>query len=232
MNSNSSLKKILILVTILLVPGFLYYLLQEKGKNRYRPLAIYGPRKVAQTYHTKRGKRIPDTIYHQISNFELTDAGGNRFSYPRDTSLIAVFNFFYTRCATCLFNNKQLARIVDQYARNKRLVFYSISVDPDYDNAAVLSEYSKNFSTYHGKWTFLTGTRGKIYSLARNEFLVDVLNNKDDKGRIIHNPFFILVDTHRRIRGYYDPSSKEQMDKLADEIKVLIAEELRMVTSL
>ena len=38
--------KVLILVTILAVPGFLYYLLQEKGKNRYKPLAIYGPSKI------------------------------------------------------------------------------------------------------------------------------------------------------------------------------------------
>jgi len=62
------IKKILILVTILAVPGFLYYLLQEKGKNRYKPLAIYGPKKVATTFHSVRGEKIPDTQYCQILN--------------------------------------------------------------------------------------------------------------------------------------------------------------------
>ena len=56
--------KILILVTILAVPGFLYYLLQAKGKNRYKPLPVYGPKEVAATFTTKRRKKIPDTIFH------------------------------------------------------------------------------------------------------------------------------------------------------------------------
>ena len=47
--------KILILVTILAVPGFLYYMLQAKGKNRYKPLPIFGPKIVASTFHTKKG---------------------------------------------------------------------------------------------------------------------------------------------------------------------------------
>ena len=40
------LKKILILLILLAVPGAVYYLLKEKGVNRYRPLAIYGEKQV------------------------------------------------------------------------------------------------------------------------------------------------------------------------------------------
>jgi protein SCO1/2 len=42
----------------------------------------------------------------------------------------------------------------------------------------------------------------------------------------------VLIDSGRKIRGYYDSMSSEQVDKLIDEIKVLITEELREVTSL
>ena len=64
-----ALKRIVILVLILIVPGFLYYLLQAKGKNRYKPLPIYGSKQVAKTFHKIRGKIVYDTIYHQIPNF-------------------------------------------------------------------------------------------------------------------------------------------------------------------
>ncbi len=229
MSNTFPLKKILILVTLLAVPGFLYYLLQDKGRNRYRPLEIFGPKQVASTFHTKRGKKIPDTIYHVISDFKLTDQSGNVVSFPADSNRISVFNFFFTRCGTCLPFNRQMERIAAEYADNKMLRFYSITVDPDYDQPEVLGKYSGSFRLPEGKWRFLTGNKELIYGLARNSFLVDVLADRRSPGNIIHSTLFILVDAQKRIRGYYDPASKEQTDKLTDEIKVLIAEELRKV---
>ena len=89
-------KKILILVTILAVPGFLYYLLQEKGKNRYKPLAIYGPKKVASTFHSVRGKQIPDTIYHTIADFKLLNQKADTISFANYEGKIIVLNLLYT----------------------------------------------------------------------------------------------------------------------------------------
>jgi protein SCO1/2 len=37
------------------------------------------------------------------------------------------------------------------------------------------------------------------------------------------------LDPQKRIRGYYNSIDKEQVDRLIDEIRVLIAEELRNV---
>ncbi len=42
----------------------------------------------------------------------------------------------------------------------------------------------------------------------------------------------ILIDPKKRIRGYYDSTNKEQVDKLIDEVKVQIVEELRQVTAI
>jgi len=38
-----------------------------------------------------------------------------------------------------------------------------------------------------------------------------------------------LLDTHHRIRGYYEATTQEALSKLDDEIKVLLAEELRNI---
>ena len=224
------LKKILILVTILTVPGFLYYLLQEKGKNRYKPLGKFGPKEVASTFHTVRGKQIPDTVYHTISNFQLINQDGKSVSFPSNRNQITVVNFFFTRCpAFCPAMNREMAKVVKLYEKNHMLHFLSITVDPDYDTPEVLKQYAKQYHISSNKWSFLTGPQPLIYKLAQKDFLVDALKDTTQANNYIHSPMLILLDSQKRIRGYYDSTDKEQVDKLVDEIKVLITEELRNV---
>jgi protein SCO1/2 len=227
MKKKSSIFKIIILATILVLPGFLYYLLQEKGKNRYKPLDIYGSKQVASTFHTKRGKKIPDTIYHRIRNFKLLSSTGDSVGLPADSNRIVVVNFFYTKCkSVCPQMNTQLARVVAEYSRNKIMRFYSITVDPEHDTPEVLKAYAQTYKADPKKWSFLTGDKDLIFKLSKKDFLVDALATQQG-GTIIHSPMLILVDPENHIRGYYDSTSKEQVDKLIDEIKVLIAEEAR-----
>ncbi len=224
------LKKILILVTILAVPGFLYYLLQEKGKNRYKPLGKFGPKEVAKTFHTVRGKQVPDTIYHTVSDFKLTNQDGKSVLFHPDSSQITVVNFFFTRCpAFCPAMNKEMARVVKLYEKNRLLHFISITVDSDYDTPGALKQYANQYQVSSTKWNFLTGPQALIYKLARKDFLVDALKDTTQANNYIHSPMLILLDPQKRIRGYYDSTDKEQVDKLIDEIKVLITEELRKI---
>ncbi|MBC8053339.1 MAG: SCO family protein [Sphingobacteriaceae bacterium] len=233
MSNKSSFKKILILVTILALPGFLYYLLQEKGKNRYRPLGILGPKQVAATFHTKRGVKIPDTIYHRISEFKLLSNTGDSIGIPTDSNKIAIVNFFFSRCKTvCPEMNSQLARVVAEFPDNKRLKFYSISVDPAYDTPEVLNSYAKSLKANPKRWNFLTGDKNLIFKLAKEDFLIDALAPSHNADEIVHSPMLVLVDPDRKIRGYYDSTNDDQINKLIDEIKVLITEGLREATSL
>lgn len=233
MSKKSSFTKILILVTVLVLPGFLYYLLQEKGKNRYKPLDIYGPKAVAATFHTKRGVKIPDTIYHRISDFKLLSHTGDSIGIPTDSNQIVVVNFFFTTCTSfCKEMNTAVERVVAEYPKNKKLKFYSISVDPEHDTPEVLAAYAKTFNANPVRWSFLTGKRDFIFELAKKDFLVDALISAKQKDDIVHSPMLILVDPDKKIRGYYDSTNKDQVNKLIDEIKVLITEELRERTSL
>ena len=225
-----SLKKIVLLVAILAVPSLLYYLLQEKGKNRYHPLSIFGPKQVASTFHTKRGKQIPDTIYHIVRDFSLQNQDNQQISFSTDSNKITVVNFFYTRCPwTCSSSNKEMGRVAEIYRKNKLLQFFSITVDPVFDTPLELKKYSQQFQLKSNKWNFLTGDEFTIYRLAKEDFLVDVLRDTIQKDNIIHSPLFVLLDTKKRIRGYYHSLNKEEVDRLIGEIRVLIAEELRNI---
>ncbi|MEN0056173.1 MAG: SCO family protein [Mucilaginibacter sp.] len=221
-------KKIIILVLILAVPGFLYYLLTAKGKNRYKPLAIYGPKVVAKTGHKFHGQYIPDTIFHHLPAFNLTDQYGKPASENTFKGKIFVAGFFYTHCpAVCATINRNMGYLVDTYRKNKMVYFASITVDPDRDSSAVLRQYAESLKPASNRWLFLTGDTTSIYSLARNGFLVDALKAGNDD--YIYSDKLILIDQEKRIRGYYSGANTNDINRLTDEIKVLIAEELRKV---
>ena len=227
--SKSLLKKIIILVSILALPGFLYYLLQEKGQNRYRPLPVFGPKKLSGTFHSKRGKQIPDTLYHTINSFNLVNQKGDTVNFPGDTPRITVVNFFYSKCgAPCIKQGNEFRRVVERFKDNRLMSFLSISVDP-HETPASLSQYADNLNTSTEKWNFVAGDSEEVYKIAKEGFLVDAFADTTGANNFIYSPLFVLVDPQRRIRGFYDSSSKEQVDKLMDEVKVLIAEELRKV---
>lgn len=222
------MKKILILVVILALPGFLYYLLNAKGKNRYKPLPVYGPKQVAKTGHKFHGKFIPDTIYHQLPEFKLTDQGGRPVTSKSLDSNIFVANFFYTNCTgVCQSTNNNLKALLANYKKNKLVSFISITVDPDRDSVQALKKYAKQFTPPGVKWMFLTGDTAQVYPLARQGFLVDAINAGG--GNFVYSDKLILIDKKKRIRGYYSGASVAEMTRLNDEIKVLIAEEIREI---
>jgi protein SCO1/2 len=224
MGKLSLIKKILILVLILALPGFLYYLLTVKGKNRYHPLPKFGPKEIAKTTHRVKGKDIPDTIYHTLGDFKMVDQDGKAVSPNTFEGKIFVANFFYTHCPTvCSAMNANMDSLAQAWAKNSMVYFASITVDPERDSVKVLNSYAKKF-TASPKWLFLTGDTTTIYSLARQGFLVNALKiNKDD---FIYSDKLVLIDQHKRIRGYYSGASLTDVIRLNDEIKVLISEEL------
>jgi protein SCO1/2 len=226
-----TVKKILILVTILAFPGFLYWMLTVKGKNRYKSLAFFGPKQVASTFHTKRGVQIPDTLYHTVRDFTLLNQDRVAFIFPAKTHRISVVNFFYTRCTVfCASMNQQVNYLAKKYQRNSLLQFVSISVDGAHDSPTALRSYQQTTGFQSTNWSLLTGQQPEVAELAKQSFLVDVLPDPAQPTTIIHSSMLVLLDPQKRIRGYYDSLSKEQMEKLDDELKVLINEELRTRT--
>jgi protein SCO1/2 len=227
MKRSGILKKITILVLVLVVPGFLYYLLTAHGKNRYKPLAVFGPKQVAKTTHKgNNGKDVADTIYHTLPDFNLADQNGRPVSLKTLHNKIFVVNFFYTGCPTvCALMNRNVNVIDSFYTRNKMVYFLSITVNPKQDDVVALKKYAASFKDLSQKRLFLTGDTGTIYNLARKGFLVNALQTGPND--FVYSDKLVLIDKDKRIRGYYDGASTVDVERLNDEIKVLIADEIR-----
>jgi len=226
--NTSGIKKIIILAVILILPGFLYFLLERKGENRYQNLPIYGEKVLTGTFTSRMGKQVPDTLFHQIEPFTLTNQQGEFTSVLGNDTTIAVVNFFYTRCATfCKHMNDEMNRVAERFATNGMVNFYTITVDTAYDTPEVLRAYSEAYRPSTKKWHFLTAGADDVYAIARNGFLVDAVRDTTRGAHFIHSSSLILVDSKRRIRGYYDVNRKKEVDRLIDELKLLLVQEIR-----
>lgn len=212
---------------ILALPGFLYYLLTVKGKNRYKPLAFYGSKQVAKTGHKFHGKFIADTIYHTLDDFKLTDQNGKPVSFKNFDKKIFVAAFFYTRCpGVCTTVNGFMDSLDVNYRKNAMVQLVSITVDPEYDTQPILKQYAAKYKPSN-KWLFLTGDTTTIYNLAHNGLLLNAA--KVSEGNFVLDDKMVLIDAEKRIRGYYSGSTRADVMRLNDEIKVLVSEELRKV---
>src|SRR5690606_36720540 len=228
--NTSGIKKIIILAVILILPGFLYFLLERKGENRYQNLPVFGEKTLTGTFTSRMGKQVPDTLFHQISPFTLVNQQGEPTSVLGNDTTIAVVNFFYTRCATfCKHMNDAMNSVADRFAANGMVNFYTITVDTAYDTPGVLQAYSEAYQPESKKWHFLTGGRGTddVYVIARNGFLVDAVRDTTREAHFIHSSSLILIDSKRRIRGYYDVNRNKEVDRLIDEVKLVLVQEIR-----
>ena len=220
-------KKLAILAIILVMPGLLFYFLQQKAENRYQSLPILGPKTLSGTFHSKRGIQIPDTLFHQVNPFSLLNEDGRLTQFPIDHESISIVNFFYTRCDTfCLEVNKRMSRLAHIFSKNEIIKFYSLSVDST-DTSELLKEYAEQFDKENTHWQLLTGRDQKVLEVSKSDFLLDALLDTTKHHSFIISPYLVLLDSKQRIRGYYDGSESKQIDQLIDEIKLLVTEELR-----
>lgn len=223
-----SFKKILVLFIVLALPGICYYLLQEKGENRYHSLPIYGEKKLSGTYHSRRGKEIPDTLYHELEQFEVLDSHNKPFVFVPDSG-IAVFGFFYLgNLPLANAINGSMAKVAERFSKNTLVNLYSITVDPENDDSQALTSYSDGLYSNNKRWVFLTAKdQQTVFNIANEGLLLDAISDPADKENIIHSSSLALVDSKGRIRGYYNVIQAKELDKLIDEIKLLLTEEIR-----
>jgi len=228
--SLASIKKVIILVAILAVPGFLYYELVHQGKNRYKPLPFFGPKKLSGTFHSKRGKQIPDTLYHQLQDFKFLNQAADTVTWKSYEGKILILNLVYTKGNNYAveFANKAMNAYFHTYSKNPLVQFAGLSIDPVTDTPSALLPYAAQLHAPAGKWDLLTGDSTAVYNWINKSLYIDA-HQEFEKGerKFIYSNLFVLLDPQHHIRGYYDATNQEALSKLDDEIKVLIAEVLR-----
>lgn len=163
--------------------------------------------------------------YHTITDFSLLNQNGQTITHNDYDNHIYVADFFFTTCPSiCPImtdNMVYLQGLLDAFPEVKLLSF---SVTPEIDSVAVLKEYAIQKGVNDQRWNLLTGDKKAIYDLARKSYLVVQEDGDGGPHDMIHTENFVLVDKQRRIRGYYDGTVREDMDKILSDIRILRVE--------
>ncbi|MGA0828633.1 MAG: SCO family protein, partial [Flavobacteriaceae bacterium] len=101
------------------------------------------------------------------------------------------------------------------------VLLLSHSVTPEIDSVPQLKKYALEKGVIDAKWNLATGDKKQIYELARKSYLAVLTDGDGGPYDMIHTENFILVDKERRIRGFYDGTSSEEVAQLLEDLKVL-----------
>lgn len=201
---------------------FISILLLVAGCNQDNGLKVYGP-KMPVVKH-ENGTTTVDSVDYTIPPFQFVDQDSGIVNGATLQNKIFVADFFFTSCPSiCPKMMAEMLKVNDKYKDNPEVVILSYSIDPVRDSVARLKAYEKKLGVSSNKWHFLTGNKDSIYALA-DKYLVSALEDPDAPGGYIHSGNFILIDKQRRIRGYYDGTSDDAVDKLQADMDILLKE--------
>jgi len=110
-----------------------------------------------------------------------------------------------------------------EFITDDDVMILSHTVTPDIDTVAQLKRYAKEKDVNASKWNLVTGDKKQIYELARKSYLAVKDNGDGGPFDMIHTENFMLIDKERQIRGYYDGTDLEEIDRLINDIKILKA---------
>ena len=165
-----------------------------------------------------------DTVYHSIADFAFVNQVGDTIRKEDMAGKIYVADFFFTTCPTiCPVMTKEMLRVYEQFKGDPNFRILSHSIDPSHDTQAVLKDYAEKLGVPDAAtWNFLTGDQEKIFEIGQTSYLTTTMADDMEPGGFLHSGAFLLVDQQGRIRGVYDGTKTEQVDRLLADIPKLL----------
>nr|WP_309759616.1 SCO family protein [Flavobacterium sp.] len=160
--------------------------------------------------------------YHTIADFSFTNQNGKTITQKDYEGKIYVADFFFTTCGSiCPKMTTNLSDVQKAFANNPKVKLLSFTVFPETDSVPVLKAYAKKNQVNDAKWNLVTGDKKEIYTLARKSYLAVKLGKPNELYDMVHTENFVLVDTKKRVRGFYDGTNKDDIKRLIEDITFL-----------
>ena len=165
-----------------------------------------------------------DTVYHSIADFAFVNQLGDTIRKEDMAGKIYVADFFFTTCPTiCPVMKKEMLRVYEQFKGDPNFRILSHSIDPSHDTQVVLKDYAEKLGVPDAAtWNFLTGDQEKIFEIGQTSYMTTTMADDMEPGGFLHSGAFLLVDQQGRIRGVYDGTKTEQVDRLLADIPKLL----------
>jgi protein SCO1/2 len=160
-----------------------------------------------------------------VPAFELTDEAGAAVTRQALAGAVWIADFIFTRCAgQCPLMSARMALLQERLRDVPAVQLISFTVDPDYDTPEVLTAYARRYRAAPGRWRFVTGGREAVWRLAREGFKLGIGEEGTAEEPITHSVRLALVDRRGRIRGYYDATDAQAMERLYHDTRLVLHE--------
>jgi protein SCO1/2 len=163
-----------------------------------------------------------DTVYHAIAPFQFVDQDSTIITNADFGGKIYVADFFFTSCRTiCPIMKTQMLRVYDATKDMPEVLLLSHSIDPEWDTVALLHDFAARLGVQSNRWHFVTGIKDSIYKIAQTSYYATAMEDRTEPDGFIHSGAFLLVDRKGRIRGKYDGTREDDVNRLIGDIKKL-----------
>jgi protein SCO1/2 len=200
----------------------------EEASNSMKVLPYIGEHDV-EFVKKGNGEIIPDTVYYTIPKFSFINQDGKEISHRDYQGKVFVADFFFTTCPSiCPMLSSQMSRLqslTKKESLENDVMFLSHTVDPNHDLPDTLKKYATDLGADFSNWNFVTGSAEEIYWQAENGYMLTAFPSDSAEGGFFHTDKIALIDRQMHIRGLYDGTSTKEVDKLFEDLKLLVKEE-------
>ena len=212
----------LFLCTVIVLSAIILTLFYSALKPK-KTLPIYNPSMVNPELVDSTVQYI--SKYHTIGDFSFINQNGKKITQKDYEGKIYVSDFFFTTCGSiCPKMTTNLAEIQKSIINNPKVMLLSHTVFPETDSVSVLKKYAIKNGVIDSKWNLVTGDKKQIYTMARKSYLAVKLGKPNELYDMVHTENFILVDSKKRVRGFYDGTKEEDIQRLIEDINFLCSE--------
>ncbi|HAI42074.1 MAG TPA: SCO family protein [Maribacter sp.] len=205
---------VLLILSVIIIYLFYNALQPVKLLPVYSPAMVNSELVAEEIQHVRK--------YHTIADFSLTNQNGEIITQEDYKGKIYIADFFFTTCPTiCPIMTKNMVDLQKALGKDSDVMLLSHSVTPEIDTVTQLKKYAIEKGVDDRNWNLVTGDKKQIYELARKSYLAVKTDGDGGPFDMIHTENFILVDKDKRIRGFYDGTKKEDMDKIMADIEIL-----------
>jgi protein SCO1/2 len=206
--------------------ALLFIVLQSCSNQSDIKLPILGNREPVE--RIVDGKTIVDTIYQTIQPFSYFNQDSISVTEKDFDGKIYVADFFFTSCnSICPIMHRNMLDVYKKFKDNPKVKFLSHSIDIKYDLPSRLKIYATKLGVEGNQWEFVHGSRDSIFNIAAKNYLVSAFEDSSDPQGLVHQGWFILVDTKKQLRGAYDGTKADQVKLLMEDMDKLLLEEAK-----
>lgn len=208
-------RPLIILFLIVGAPILVFFFLKQ-GEHLRKKIDIISP-KIANPDGS------PDSLYHTVSNFNLSNQAGNSTSYEEDfAGRIVVASLFFSNCTSaCDKLNRAVGAVHDypNFEPYPEIRFLSLSIDPGSDSIPAMAEYAAGVGADPGRWSFVSGNKDELYRFIQEGLMLDADSTMEG---VEIDTRIRLIDPEGRLRGEdYSGTSDAGKKNLIDHIKLL-----------